>query len=275
MRHAAIAPEAAGYTILGARGFIGQRLRAMLLAKDASCYAPDRGDEAIFARHLGTVFYCIGLTGDYATRPFDTVEAHVSALARVIEKASFDRLIYLSSTRLYDSLGEGPATEAADLPLNPANPRHIYDLSKALGESLCLTASSGRARVARLSNVYDTALDATGVLPELLRRLRRERRLVLDAASGVVRDYIHVGDVVRGLLAFAEDTRGGIMNLASGQNVSNGEIIACLNARGFEITLTRETARDIHPVCDISRLNGLGIQPMSLRSFLAALPVPT
>lgn len=261
------------YTILGARGFIGRRIQEVLCADDF-CYAPERGDDAIFERELGTVFYCIGLTGDYAQRPFDAVEAHVTALARVLSRASFSRLIYLSSTRLYDGLGATVCREDADLRLNTIIPRHLYDFSKALGESLCLTASGGRARVARLANVYADAQEASGFLPELLRRLRHERQFALHVDSGTVRDYIHVDDVVRGLIAFAHDPRGGILNVASGQNMSNGEIVECLNARRFAITLRRATVREARPECDIARLRGLGIEPVPLRSFLAALPVP-
>ena len=35
------------------------------------------------------------------------------------------------------------AHENAVLPMDPANPRHLYDLSKGLGESLCHVAVQG------------------------------------------------------------------------------------------------------------------------------------
>ena len=94
-----------GWTIIGAGGFIGGRLTQALRARGEAVYAPSREDRDLFERDLGRVFYCAGLTGDFAVRPFDTVEAHVTLLAQVLAKARFERLIYLSSTRLYDSLG--------------------------------------------------------------------------------------------------------------------------------------------------------------------------
>ena len=94
-----------GFTVIGAGGFIGGRLAAALRARGDSVYAPARGDEGLFDQDLGSVFYCAGLTGDFHVRPFETVEAHVGLLVQVLAKARFERLIYLSSTRVYDSLG--------------------------------------------------------------------------------------------------------------------------------------------------------------------------
>ena len=108
----------------------------------------------------------------------------------------------------------------------------------------------------------------------MLRRLRHERRFTLEAESGTVRDYIHVDDVVRGLIAFAGDPHGGIVNLARGENISNGEIIDTLNARDFEITLRLQTTNAAGPLCDISRMRGLGMEPMPLYSYLNSIPVP-
>ena len=89
-----------------------------------------------------------------------------------LEQGSLASLVYLSSTRLYDGQGEGVANDTAVLPLDPANPRHLYDFSKGLGESLCHVAGQGRARVARLACVYEGPQDADGFLPALLRHRR-------------------------------------------------------------------------------------------------------
>lgn len=254
------------YTILGAKGFIGSRVLATLQKSGATCYAPARDDESVFTRPLGRVFYCIGLTNDYKDRLFDTVEAHASLLNRVLAKANFDRLVYLSSTRLYDGLKT--TAETADLVLNPGNPRHIYDFSKGLGESLCLTAGQGRACVARLSSVYDDGPEATGFVPDLLRKLKHEKKFTLDSSSGIVRDYVHIDDVVRGLIALADGKDICITNIASGENLSNQDIVETLNARGCDITLQRQSARENPPPCDIAKLKSFGITPLLLRSYL-------
>lgn len=96
----------ARYTIVGASGFVGSRLAASLRQAGHTVLTPSRNDPMLFTQSLGQVIYCAGLTADFAARPFDTVEAHVTLLARVLQESDFTHLLYLSSTRLYDSLGD-------------------------------------------------------------------------------------------------------------------------------------------------------------------------
>lgn len=256
------------YTVLGASGFVGSRLAATLRATGHDVYTPERGDAGLFSRHLGQVFYCIGLTADYAARPFDTVEAHVSLLARVLRDAQFTHLVYLSSTRLYDSLGTDGGQEEQPLHLNPANPRHLYDLSKALGENLCLTVAGDRSSVARLACVYDWAPGAPGFLSEWLQRAASEKDFCLDSGTGLVRDYIHLDDVVAGLRAMSDNAATGIVNMASGENVSNAELAAVFNLRGWSVRLSREVPRQAVPQCDVHRLKALWQTPRPVRAVV-------
>jgi hypothetical protein len=125
------------------------------------------------------VFHCAGLTADYAARPFDTVEAQASLLARCCAKPiSTPGLPLLDpALRRQPDFAGGEVDEDTPLALDPAQPRHLYDLSKALGESLCRQASGGRARIARLSCVYSGGDDdADGFLGTLLARVRATER---------------------------------------------------------------------------------------------------
>ncbi|MDO8900621.1 MAG: NAD-dependent epimerase/dehydratase family protein [Phenylobacterium sp.] len=264
-----------GWTIIGAGGFIGGRLAQALRDRGEAVYAPARGDPALFERDLGRVFYCAGLTGDFAVRPFDTVEAHVTLLAQVLSQARFDRLIYLSSTRLYDSLGAAGGREDDILAFDPAAPRNVYDLSKALGENLTLARSGGRGAVARLSNVFDLAPGASGFLPELLQKARRSREITLDSVPGAVRDYVHADDVIAALLAMGESQTPGVVNVASGQNVSNADLAQVFGAAGWTLNLTPDRPMPAAPHCAIDRLQALGIAPQDPRQLIAeALAAP-
>ena len=263
-------------TVLGAGGFVGSRLCEELDRRAWAHSAPDTRDREALERwlasesDLGVVFYCIGLTADYTRRPFDTVEAHTSLVSRILSRGNFRRIVYLSSTRLYDTLPAGTYAEDTPLRFNPTSPREVYDLSKCLGEWLCLNAAGGRGVVARLSCVYDERAGATGFLPDLLRRLPLERSFTLDSATGYVRDYVHSGDVVAALLAMGAKG-GGIYNVASGRNVSNGEIAAALDRLGWAIGLSRETTVQVSPVAEVTRLVGeLGVRPRSLLDALSA-----
>jgi nucleoside-diphosphate-sugar epimerase len=258
------------FTVLGGRGFVGSHLARYLEAHGLPYSCPPRDDASIFTRPLGHVMYCVGLTADYAKRPFDTVEAHVGLLARVLERCQFDSLLYLSSTRLYDALGSGIAREDAALPLSVQQPRHLFDFSKGLGESLCLHASQ-RARVARLSSVYAQDLSSSNFLHQLVRAGVSERATTLDTSATLARDYIDVEDVCALLVAIATDGRRAVYNVASGQNVSNGEIFAVIEREtGCRITPSRPPTPDRSPLIDISAIvEDFGVRP---RGVLERLP---
>lgn len=265
-------------TVVGAGGFIGSRLVAHLGQLGWDCHAPARNDRAFLRQPLGTVFHCAGLTADFARRPHDTVRAHVGLLGELLEHADFDALVYLSSTRLYDGCRLAPEAAGVDedtpLALDPAEPRHLYDLSKALGESLCRQASGGRARVARLSCVYNGGDDADGFLGALLRRLRQPRVdpvVAVDSSLHATRDYVHVDDVVEALLLIA--TRGTlpVYNVASGVNLSNARLFARLGElAGCELRALRSDATPCAAPISIERMRReFGWQP---RPLLERLP---
>lgn len=259
------------FTVIGAGGFIGARLAARLRAEGHEVLAPDRHATDYLSQDLGRVFYCAGLTGDFMVRPFDTVEAHVALLARLLREGRFERLVYLSSTRVYDSQADGVGREDAVLALDPHQPRNVYDLSKALGENLCLAWSGGRAAVARLSNVLALDEEASGFLPDLMRRARREREIVLASSPAGARDYVLVDDALEGLIRL--EARGGarIVNVAAGRNISNQDLVDLFARHGWRLVLTGQDAPPAPPVCDVTRLRGLGVEPQDMRTVLETL----
>jgi nucleoside-diphosphate-sugar epimerase len=214
-------------TVIGGQGFIGRALVRRLLGLGWDCWVPDRGiDWPQPVRPLGRVIYCAGMTADYLRDPAATLEAHAGLLSRVLQSAHYESLVYLSSTRLYDGLvpSEVPAKEEGGLLVNPLESRHLYDLSKLAGESLCHVLGEGRARVARLSCVYNDERDDDGFLPALLKQVataRADEELHLASSPHFSRDYVHVSDVVQALIDIALHGKQPTYNVASGQNLRN------------------------------------------------------
>ncbi|KAF0188187.1 MAG: sugar nucleotide [Desulfobulbaceae bacterium] len=234
-------------TIIGGQGFIGRHLTARLLAANWNCHVPDRHADYEKQGEMGHVFYCAGLTADYLRRPFDTIEAHVSLLSRILRTGRFESLVYLSSTRLYDSQPGILGSEEMPLVFTPTNPRHLYDLSKALGESLCLTTGKGRARIARLSCVYNNHTDDDGFLPGLLRQIIKDQPsyLEVDSSPAFARDYIHLDDVLDALVLIATRGKEGVYNVAGGENIDNETLFATISlASGCRIIPLRN---DVSP----------------------------
>lgn len=255
-------------TILGATGFVGRRLQARLTAEGWDVFAPAKGDKSLFGRDMGVVFYCAGLTADYDRRPFETVEAHASLVSELIQAGRFEQIIYLSSTRLYDGQAAEALDETAPLLFDPADPRRVYDLSKALGENLTLARTEGRGAVVRLANVYDWEPEAPGFLSQWLIEAARTRDLHLDSSPHIARDYIHLDDVVAALIAISEKPAQGIVNVASGELVSNGEIANIFLQAGWRVDFTRDVSPPPPPRAINERLLALGVTPAPVKDVV-------
>lgn len=214
-------------TVLGASGFIGSRIvkRLETLGRE---HRAVRRDDALTSGSLGHVVYCIGLTADFRSRPLDTVEAHVCKLLEVVRACDFESLLYLSSTRLYSK--SYSTSEETPIHLAPLAAGDLYNASKAMGESLVLNC--GRpARVARISNVYGSDFASDNFLSSIIRDAVVNKEIVFRTSADSVKDYISVDNVVDGLIEIATNGKERIYNLASGYNVSNGDLAEELRRR--------------------------------------------
>lgn len=264
-------------TIIGAQGFIGKALNKYLQVSGWQCHSTDRNEIwPVHKKNLGHIFYCAGLTADYNERPFDTIEAHVSLLARVLQSGSYESLTYLSSTRLYDSLShENHANETACFSVSPSHPRHLYDLSKLMGEALCHRTGNGRARIARLSCVYNDYSDLDGFLPQLLNQVYKARAgdtIHINSSPYFARDYIHLSDVLQALVLISQYGSQSIYNVASGENYSNAQLAKFIeekSGRRLVFDLSEKVLANT-PCIDISRMkNEFHWRPTQLEDCLS------
>lgn len=255
-------------TVLGASGFIGSHLSAELKRRGVDVHAPAR-DADLTDLDLGTVFYCIGLTGAAAPRhPFEAVEAHVGKLSEVLRGSRFERLVYLSSTRLY--LDAPTGSEEETLRSDPADPARIFNLTKALGESLVLRDDQP-GRIARLSNVYGPDWESESFLPAIVTAACREGAVTIRDAPDSAKDYVHVQDAVEALIRIAFDGRKRLYNVASGHNTTHRELADRLaQVAGCTVEFGPDPATHTFPPIDTDRLQAE--LPFSPRSVLDDLP---
>ncbi|MCW2992098.1 MAG: Nucleoside-diphosphate-sugar epimerase [Solirubrobacterales bacterium] len=258
----------APYTVIGAGGFIGRHLVDHLRAQGRACWAPARG-ESLAGRDLGHVILCAGTTGDWARRPFETVDAHVALPAALVRDGGFASLLYLSSTRVYDRHPGALAHEDDELRVRPGEPGDLYAMSKLAGEAAVL---AGGGRVARLANVYGPQMDEHAFLAMLLRDAAGGR-IRLESSLDSARDFVSVADVVAILARIAAGGRERVYNVASGRTVTNRELSdALMRLTGCE----REVApaapvRRRPPVCTVRIRDEFGFAPARLADELPAL----
>jgi nucleoside-diphosphate-sugar epimerase len=112
--------------------------------------------------------------------------------------------------------------------IKPDNP---YAFSKYIGEQICGFFGShlcSNVVVLRPANIYGPGQGSNFLIPHVIAQLVDERSgeiLVQDLAPR--RDYIHVDDVVDGMLLSMKAPAGSIFNLGSGSAYSVEEIIRC------------------------------------------------
>lgn len=244
------------FTVLGATGVIGQALVSHLRRAGHKVWAPTRHDPDIWNRPLGHVIYAIGVTADFRSRPLDTVEAHVCQLRKCLQSARFESLLYLSSTRVYAGCPDGSrAIESAPLMVSPHQPSDLYNLSKLMGESLCLQAGIPGVRIARLSNVVGGQDEETeNFIPSILREAR-SGRVLLRSHPDSAKDYIHINDVVHLLSAISMQGTHTSYNVASGRQLTHEQWLSALS----ELTRCRVEIQPqapllSFPAIDISRI---------------------
>jgi nucleoside-diphosphate-sugar epimerase len=239
------------FTVLGSTGFVGSNLCNYLQKNGISYFSPDRNFEFKKSQNLGHIIYCIGLTADFRTRPVETVQAHVCKLIEVLENSIFDSFVYLSSTRVYMNARE--TNESSNLLVNPNNFSDLYNLSKLMGESVCLSYKNDAIKVARLSNVIGNDLKSDNFVFSLLQEIGLTKRLTLNTSLNSAKDYISIEDVVKLLYQISVHGKHRLYNIASGKNVSNKEILDQISESAiFETLVTNPSLDIIFPQIDTS-----------------------
>lgn len=131
------------------------------------------------------------------------------------------KLVFASTVIVYDQMNQ-PYEE--DLVIFP--PKSTYGFAKLVGERLCQSFSydnkNFKFTIARISNVYGVNPnkipdDKLHVIPDLVRKILRDKTLKLLGEGKQVRTFTHVDDVANGLIMMmeSENANGEIFNLAS------------------------------------------------------------
>jgi nucleoside-diphosphate-sugar epimerase len=250
-------------TVLGSSGFVGSHLVGKLRDLDIAHFSPGRDDD-LSRENLGDVIYCIGLGADFRTKPFETVEAHVCKLLKILRECEFDSLLYLSSIRLYGAR-VGEAREGDTIQVAPLNPSDLMNISKAMGESLLFTCGR-KTRVARLSSVYGSDFASCSFLSAVLKEAISTNRVTLRTSLDAERDYVSIDDVVDALIKIATEGRHQVYNVASGVNVSNRELTQRISdLTGCRVEIVPDPSRTTYPQININRIREeFGFAPASI-----------
>lgn len=241
-------------TVLGATGYIGSNLLKRLVSNNIEVFAPGK-EEIINNRNLGHIIYCIGMTADFRTKPFETVEAHVCVLNKILRDCQFESLTYLSSTRIYINSIKDLAEEHEKILIDPFNADELYTLTKLTGERLCLS-SKKNVKIVRLANVFGDDFNSDNFLSDIVRKILSEGTFTLHSPLASSKDYLFIDDAVDLLIKIALTGKEKIYNLASGKNTTNQEIINKLkNHINFSFTVADNAKLNVFPKICVKKIN--------------------
>jgi nucleoside-diphosphate-sugar epimerase len=241
------------FTVLGSSGFIGSHLVRYLKEEGHDCFAPAKGVD-LSAQDLGNVIYCIGLSADFRTKPFETINAHVCCLVDALTQYKFDSFVYLSSTRVYGAR-EDIAHEEDPIHCQPLIPSDLYNISKIMGESACFATGKDNVRVARMSNVYGYDSQSENFIFTLIRDALNQKKIILNTTRDSSKDHVSVHDVVKILPLIATRGKHKIYNVASGENISAGLIVDRLSSlTGCTVAIAAGAERICFPNIYIERI---------------------
>jgi UDP-glucose 4-epimerase len=162
---------------------------------------------------------------------FDTNVRITSSLCELLRAGRFETLTHFSSSEAYGSARFIPMSE--EHPLDPLTP---YAASKAGSDHLVRTYAETfgvDAVVVRPFNNYGPRQNDqqyAGIIPTLLRNALEGRVSTIFGDGKQTRDYIYATDTARAALELYNhpESRGKVVNIGSGQEISMLDLIARL-----------------------------------------------
>jgi UDP-glucose 4-epimerase len=224
--------------------------------------------------HLAAVTSVLGSLRD----PVLVHEVNVDATAGLLELARLREVprFVLSSTNAVTG-DVGAQTIHEGLPLRPLTP---YGATKAAGEML-LSGYAGGYDLAtcalRLTNVYGPGMaHKDSMVPRLMRAALSGQTIQVYGDGAQRRDFVHVDDVVAGLLVAWRARHIGPLIIGAGHSVSVLELIeAVRRVTGQQIPVEHVPAKPGEMpavIVSIDRARALGYTPsMSLEAGLATV----
>ncbi len=220
----ALLAEGHDVTVADLRAFPDPEVRSVvgdLCDPDGPARAVRPGTDVII--HLAAFTSVLASVAD----PVSTYRLNVDATARLLEAARENEVgtfLFASTNAVTGNVGGATITERTVLrPLTP------YGATKAAAEMLIGSYAScyGMAGASlRFSNVYGPGMtEKDSFVPRLMRAARDGEGVQVRGDGGMLRDLVHVDDVVQGVMAAWAARYSGPLILGAGRSVTVNEMV--------------------------------------------------
>jgi dTDP-glucose 4,6-dehydratase len=159
--------------------------------------------------------------------PLIFVKTNVLGTANLLNKSlkyGVKRYLQVSTDEVYGSIAKGGFTEQS--PIDPSSP---YSASKAAADHLVLSYNKTyklNVGITRCSNNYGPKQHKEKLIPLIISKALKGEKLPVYGNGLNVRDWIHVRDHCRAVLAVLEDgANGEVYNIGSNNEKTNIEIV--------------------------------------------------
>lgn len=216
--------------VTGASGFLGRHLMAEL-GKHFSSVEAYQGDvRTIEQSEIVSDAVCHlaaetkAMTKDEYDSLFDVNVGGTLSVMRYCYQHGASCVLISSSAVYLPSDEEIPLSEKA-----PLSPKTIYGASKSVCEKICeyySTYLNVAVTVLRIFNLYGEGQKDPFLIPSLIYSVRERKSFTLNTPF-LVRDFIHVRDVVSAILYSLTDTHSGwrCFNVGTGRGISALQVL--------------------------------------------------
>ena len=189
----------------------------------------------------------------------DTNIGITTAICELAREACYETLIHCSSSEVYGTAQQVPMSESH--PLLPLTP---YAAAKSAADHITLSyrfAFDIDAAIARPFNCYGPRQNSgpyAAVIPAMINRAIRGQPIEIFGDGRQTRDFIFVHDTADAIVRIYETpaTRGRVINIATGREVSVNELVSVLrDVFGTDLLIVHKAPRpaDVRRHCgDIS-----------------------
>ncbi|GAA2813463.1 NAD-dependent epimerase/dehydratase family protein [Saccharopolyspora taberi] len=249
---------------------VPEPLRGELVTHVAGALGDASVREAAVAEGAAGIVHLAAITSVLRSvdRPAETYAANVALTQELLELArtrGIGRFVLASTNAVVGDIGRGTISE--EVPLKPLTP---YGATKAACEML-LSGYAGAyglaASALRFTNVYGPGMARKdSFIPRLMRAAVSGEGVEIYGDGSQRRDFVHLDDVVRAILAAWDKQYAGTAIIGSGRSVSVLELVdAVRTATGRPLPVTHVPAKNGEMpavIVDIARAQReLGYQP--------------